>query len=1036
MKANLLASVLVFTMMHASSSDSSEFSLHRLEISDLLPQSMPGDMHLDQRGFLWLAVGKNLYRYDGYNLSTVFEVTDAPNPGALQLHQSRIAEDPNGSLWIVDGSGSLRRYDPGEKDFHYEERLESLRINDGTISFILHDRYHTLWFVLNNGDLGFIDSKRESQAEIITASKYIASTDNWMSIDESGNGKAWLLSRNGALVQCATESGRCSFIDLSLVLKKEGVGDASFSQLVTSGEGSLLFSTKANGAYQLNLENMRAKRVSPKKSLSDDHTSKIWSISASSEGEFWLSTLGGLFGSDSSGGLVPYTSNKSAGRDLIVLRFEKARRGEILAQTVGELYLLRQSDFESFTSNDNLVSPIVTAFAQTDDNKIFIGSIHGISRFDPERKLIHPIGEIFPGIDLIDSRVMTLLAHDDRLWFGGHAGGLRHLNIESGAVESAMPHDERLSAISQLAKVENSQLILGTRDAGLYVVNPTGGRVNELQYSAAGSGPYGKLLTCLMALSSGTVYACSQDGIHEYSLDGRSGALKAHPINNYLAGEEVYDILEASDGSIWAGTFQSGLYFSKDEASLHQFGFQKVETSPALPDQTVYAIEQDDLGLLWLSTNRGLARLNPSTLSIDLYNQADGLVNDEFNVGASFKDFDGYLYFGGIAGFNRFDPRKFVKRRFTPPLRVTEIMIHRKPVPYDPAYVDIPELVLTHNDHSLDVEFSTMDIISPGRSRYKYRLENFDDDWVDIGTRNSATFTSLPAGEYVLRVIGADSKGVWNYDGIVLPVRVLPAPWFTWWAFTVYALALLGFVALAKRSYDTYLQKVAATREAEQMKVTATLAMDDLQDQLEVENRLVDNLRKHASNAFDMVDEFLTMELEEVYGDDVEEPLGRARQRLHCLKALEASVYFQGDQIKVNFRDAIDRSFAEVIKANPHPVAELVLANDCSEELVPIDVAAPLLLLAHELMLNSVVHAFPECIGVECIEVRFQARAGGYQFELMDSGCGLPTAIDPSRPATMGMELIARIAERLGADLEVNREQGTHYRVTIPVETG
>ncbi len=436
--------------------------------------------------------------------------------------------------------------------------------------------------------------------------------------------------------------------------------------------------------------------------------------------------------------------------------------------------------------------------------------------------------------------------------------------------------------------------------------------------------------------------------------------------------------------------------------------------------------------MLWISTNNGIAKLDPESLSITLYDTSDGLLDDEFNAGVSIKDRNGLLYFGGQQGVNRFNPRDFVERRVPPPLRLTEVLIHREPVPYDPAYVDIPELVLTHEDHSLDVEFSTMDIISPGRSRYKYRLDGFDKDWVDIGTRNSATFTSLPAGEYLLRVIGADSKGVWNYDGITLPIRVLPAPWLTWWAFTLYGVALIAFLMLLKRFYDTHVLKEKATQEARDMTITATLAMDDLQDQLEVENRLVDNLRKHAANNYDMVDEFLTLELEELYGAEIDDSLSRVRQRLHCLKALESSVYFHLDLIKVNFRDAVDRAFAEVLKTNPHPSAELVLANECSEKLVTVEVAAPLLLLAHELMLNAVLHAFPESEGIECVIVNFQQDGDGWILELSDTGCGLPSAIDPSCPTTLGMELVARVLSRLDATIEVSRERGTQYRVIIP----
>jgi two-component sensor histidine kinase len=787
----------------------------------------------------------------------------------------------------------------------------------------------------------------------------------------------------------------------------------------------LYFETQPSG-------NSKTKQTYTPNNLKPLVSTKAWSLFVDGSENVWISSHSGLVVIEPDGSPLSVTGGNEKSSQLLFTEFSDFDKEGILAQSPTGIYILRKKKFQVFGEASGLPSPIITGFEQLDDKRVVVASLGGLSVFNASND-----GQIIRSLSLKEDRlahteVMALESGTNgELWFGGFSGGLRVLE-NSLSRSRKISKSEKLDAVSVIRRFDDSRILVGTPYHGLYMVDDNGAEQihiseNSYPHTLAHNAVYS-----VLKIGGQLILVGGEGGIAEVTLQESSAVTKIAQVRHHLDRETILTIHESADGQLWAGSAQGGLYRASKPTGHTPISFEIAPTSPALPDNTIYAIEEDSSGYLWLSTNKGLVRLNSSTLSITTYNRTEGLPHDEFNLAASFSDQDQHLYFGGNQGFVRFDPRTFVEHRIHSSLYVTEIMIHREPVSYDPVYVETPEIVLDHNDHSLDVEFSTMDIISPGRSRYKYKLENFDNDWVDIGTRNSATFTSLPAGNYVLRVIGADSKGVWNYDGITLPVRVLPAPWLTWWAFASYALLFLGFLVLVKRSYDTYLQKVAATQEAEQMKITATLVMDDLQDQLEVENRLVDNLRKHTTSTFEMVDEFLTMELEELYGEEIDVPLGRVRERLNCLKALEAAVYFLGDQLKVNFRDAVDRCFAEVLKAHPHPTAELVLANDCCEELVAIDIAAPLLLMTHELILNSVTHAYPDSVGVECIEIKFKPEGGNYRFEYEDAGCGLPNSIDPARPTTVGMDLIARIITRLGATLEVERERGATFRAKIP----
>jgi two-component sensor histidine kinase len=620
---------------------------------------------------------------------------------------------------------------------------------------------------------------------------------------------------------------------------------------------------------------------------------------------------------------------------------------------------------------------------------------------------------------------------------GSFSDGIKTVNNDGYQNLPGGETQREKTSITDLESLGNGFVLASTYGDGILLYDKRGVFVSNLANpEASKSGVAVNQAYCIEPLKDHRLLVGTVTGLAEYVV--RSNEFHKYSfvfLNRFLLGHRVYSVHYSSTGSVYAGTGSSGVFRSVFNAVNGEItDFELVETSPPLPDQTIYAIEEDDQGMIWMSTNKGLIRLNPANDHITIFDRSDGLQDDEFNIGASFKDSSGYLYFGGINGFNRFNPSEITVQREPPILNLTDIHITNTPVSFDPAYFDIPELVLGHDDHSVDFEFSNMDLVSPKRGHYKYMLENFDESWIDIGSRNTATFTNLPSGEYTFRVVGANADGVWNYDGIALPIRVLPAPWLTWWAFTAYGALVSGALLLLKRFNDTRLLKEEATSQARLMSNTATRAMDELQDQLRVERRRVGKVREHAAATIDAIEEMMMVEAEELSDQVAGEPLRRTRQRLHCLRALEQGVCFHADRLEICFRDVADTIFAEVMADAPATDCEIVLANDSVESLVPVDVATPLTLITHELVLNSVTHAFEGAKGVHCVVISLQElpMMQGWTLEVSDTGCGLPENVDPMQPTTLGMELVHRNATRLGASFEVSADQGTCFRFEIP----
>ncbi len=1003
------------------------YLLSRSPVSDLLPQDSPIELLIDSHGFLWVETLLGLHRFDGYRLETLYRFSNVTGAPLYETVLPRLLEDPQGRIWFTD-SQRLMTYKPELRGFSstIEAREFTLEeVVDTGIAAMRHDGNRTIWISTRSGAVHRIDTEVMQPLPSIDTSAYLGVGDYIVGISEALNEDVWLASANGYLFRCRGKRYSCeqrSIRDLS-----EKLRNASIKGVDTYSQEAIVLATKTRGFYKLETSRDEIELLTASIEGVVDTTSQAWT----KDGELWVGTNLGVFAFSENAEIARFTPENSKLVSPYVETLHEAYDKVLLVGTFDGLYVAQKARFESFGKEQGLLNTFVTSFAQDSDTSVIAGTFGGLYELDLNDRSISYLEGKYAQTELRSSSVTSLASVGDELWIGYVGEGIQQIDIARESEVSQDTTDNGPKNVSCIEPLSESTVAVCDYERGVFLfkhdadgsdqvtvlsIGPTAARRNSIISAAA--------------LPEGSIAAASAHGIFVFNSEEATGTSR---VTQYLPEADTMPIRIDSRGIIWVGTLFDGLYNWVPD-STGELNFKKVTTKPPLPDESVYAIEEDSLGMIWLSTNNGLVRLDPDSKNISIYDRSDGLLDEEFNFGASFKDDQGYLYFGGNHGFSRFDPRDFVTARTPPPLRLTEIAISNEPVTYDPAYVDIPELVLNHNDHTVDFEFSTMDIISPGRSRYKYMLQGFHGDWVDIGRRNTATFTSLPAGNYRLRVIGANSDGVWNYDGISLPIRVLPAPWLTWWAFTLYGLAALALITLIKRYYDTRVLKEAAAKQAKSMTITATQAMDDLRDQLMVEQRLVGNLRRHATETMDTLAELLSLESEEIDDPLALETLGRTRQRLQCLRALESGVDFHRDILKVNFRDTVDGVFAGIIQAAPEHECEIVLANECTETLVPIDVAMPLVVLTHELMTNSVVHAFEGAVGIECITVRFDERReeGVWQLELLDSGPGLPSNISPDHPTTLGMEVVKRSVQKLNAEMAFDNAPGARFIIKIP----
>jgi signal transduction histidine kinase/ligand-binding sensor domain-containing protein/DNA-binding response OmpR family regulator len=723
---------------------SGEILFGHLSVEDGLSQSSVNCMLEDRQGFLWFGTQDGLNRFDGYEF-TVFR-HDSEDPHSLSDSQIwALCEDRSGNLWIGTQSGGLNRYDPATGQFVCWKMSPGYGPSDNTITSIYEDRDGMLWLGTYRGGLNRFDPSTQSFShwQHRADDQESLSNDFVVSILQDQAGRLWVGTYNG------------------LCLFQEKSGRGFFKR----------FFHEPNNANSL-------------------RHNLVWVIyeSPSEPGKIWLGTFAGL------------TS--------------------LNTQTNEFTHFIQEPD------NPNPFSRSISSIWEDrrgNERFFWIGSYGGLLRLDLNT------GTTFRWTHQSANR--RSLSNDqinevriDRsgvLWIAGQSG-LNFYAPQKGKFSYRSPLDDKSEGFSvfqgtdvqSICQTENGTLWVGTT-GGLYSITDlaraadvaqdprmAGSNIWSLAEGNAGGlwiGTYGGGLNLFQPEGDGVF----RRWLHEAAR------------SNSLSHNNVLSICESSSGILAEDTTATVLWIGT-EGGLNKLVFDHTGKQPAgeftryntrngLPNNSIKGILDDGQGHLWISTNNGIAKFDPTAGTFRNYSIADGLQGNEFNPGAAYKTRTGELFFGGINGLNGFRPENVVDATYIPPIVLTDFQIFNQPVAIGPdsplkaTITEAREIVLSHSQNVFSFQFAVLDYNAPEANQYAYKMEGFDNDWVYCGNRRFATYTHLDPGTYVFRVKGASSDGVWNDEGAMVAIVITPPWWRTSWAFAVYALLFVAALYVARR---------------------------------------------------------------------------------------------------------------------------------------------------------------------------------------------------------------------------------------------
>jgi two-component system sensor histidine kinase ChiS len=780
----------------------------RLSLEEGLSQSVVHTILQDSLGFVWIGTQDGLNRFDGYEFQVYKQ--DPEDPSSISSNYIlALAEGPGGDLWIGTSGGGLNRFDRETGEFiHYTDQQDSQKgLSENIVGEIFTDNHGVIWIGTDSSGL----YRYEPQADEFTAFQYDSTRQDSLGgmhvseifQDEAGN--LWIGLGDGGLNRFLPESGTFQRYPVDPE-DPSALSGEHVTAIAQDDEGFIWIGTSGKGLNRLDpaTDTFLHYKAIPGNPFALANAN-VTSLLNDSDGVLWVGTNGG--------GLQQYDPEN---RRFYTYKFNP--------------------DDPSSISSDSILS-----MYEDQAGILWFGTFGGgLNKFDPYRRKFDHVAYSPGGLN--SSSVWDLV--EDRngiLWIATGGGGLNRFDRTTGEWRYYLPNESEENSISYdtilgLLEGRDGTLWVGTYGGGLDAFDPK--TEQFIQYDTP------PLIMEIYEDQGGILWIGSNGGGLS-RLNPESGKLKEYLHNSgdpySISNDSVVKIIEDQNGDFWIGTFAGGLnHFEKDtERFFHYYhdpknplslssntvlsiyeadngvlwiattgglnkfdpeieGFVHYREKDGLPSDFVYGILEDGRGDLWLSTNYGISKFDPRTEVFENFDERDGLQSTEFNQGAYYKNSRGEMFFGGINGFNIFDPTMVRKNDYVPPVVITDFQLFNESVsPSAESGLKKPislaqNIDLSYQDDFFSFEFASLHFSDPEKNQYAYYLEGLDRDWNYVGDRRFASYTNVPPGDYMFRVRGTNSDGIWNEAGTALSITVAPPIWQTWW-FRV----LTGFLAVS-----------------------------------------------------------------------------------------------------------------------------------------------------------------------------------------------------------------------------------------------
>jgi signal transduction histidine kinase/ligand-binding sensor domain-containing protein/DNA-binding response OmpR family regulator len=725
--------------------------------------------YCDSKGQLWFLTVNYLHRYnrkldnfDHFLLSNKKESARYGNKGV-------ITEDKLGNIWIGTPTNGLFFLNPATN------LCERIPQPNSSVSSLFFDQEGLLWI----GGIGQLSQYNHLTREVkqfkVPDSLHRNLNDDYVwNIWQDPTNKINLLLSSGLF---QFDQQKELFSELSDWNSKVNFTSNVLRSILVE-QNKVWIGTQGGGLYILNLiTNKVAQYQSIYNNPGSLSNNSVTAILKDNCGIFWIGTNDGINKYDpATKQFAHYQKDPENPNSLqynFVSSFCESPDGNIWIGTFGQgisVYNRAKETFQTITSSQEksstLINNTIRALERDKSGNIWIGTTNGLSCYNPKRKLFTNYNSSAEKGSLSSDDILSLLVtSDNQLIIGSNGEGLSFCRIDHLAVEGFQIFNTpkayvNKAKVRKMIELSNAAIVCGTMGNGIFILN-------------------GALETNILP--------------SEFSRS--------------IDSDYVNALCEDSEHNIWIGTWDGLFLMDSNYKLIKQFNPKN-----GLPSNEISGLLVDSKGDIWAAGMNGLSQLSKITGSdykITNYTTHNGLQGSYFTTYSTLRTSDGELFFGGFNGFNRFYPGQIKSDPKIPKVVLTDFQVFNQSVPIGKRVngqillkeniSDTKSIVLNSDQKVIGFRFSALTTTQIQKVKFACILKGIDPDWVYLEyNQRYKAYNNLPSGEYTFTVKACNADGIWDDEGTSVSIEVLPPFWKSWWAYSLYALIIVGLLYLAR----------------------------------------------------------------------------------------------------------------------------------------------------------------------------------------------------------------------------------------------
>ena len=768
---------IIFFLFCVNSHAQNEYRFRNYTINNGLSQSSATTIIQDDLSALWVGTQDGLNRYDG----RTFEIFTSDETEGLESEYILCShKDKKGNLWFGTGKG-LTKYNISTERFktYTPKKGTATRIED-----ITEDKKGNLWVATTEkGVFRFnIDSSRFKSYSFFIPSKKTTK------VEFVKKGLIVVSTEDKGVFLCDTKKNKATTIKTPLIARPP----LTVNKLTSRGDGLVLLSTN-QGLFEINLDTQKKTHFFTElgiQNISDGYFEK---------GIGWLvcTTNNGLFIINEKGVAQHSTEDVFQKSSLLFNELNC-----IYKDVSGTFWIGSQRGLSSFNplsrgilgvgpSGDldkGIPTASVWSFEET-QGSVFIGTDKAVSQLDKEKGTFVQHERKNPLYGDKGGAVLALKAISETHLLVGFVDGLYDLKKQGSKYVFRKIDTKGFNRVYSIVRWKDNSYWVATKK-GVLLYDTKTQKVSVFAHDPSNTTTTISKGVCRLVykdLNNNVWFATSVGGLNRLT-ETKKGLTIVHYKENKIIKEistgYITSISNVKNNIYWLGTMGSGLLRWDSKLKKAEL-FNK---SKGLPNNVIYGVLSDGENGLWLSTNKGVCNFNPKTKKTKNYTEADGLMSNEFNLGAHMITGDGVLYFGGIYGYNYFKPEELVSNKKDINVVFSKLKINNdwlkpneKGSPLTKPVFLTRELNLSYKQRSFTIAFQSSDLSGPKKINYKYLLEGSDEGERLLGPYNEIHFNALSPGTYILKVYARYADGKWSHTPATLKIIIGKPFWERWW---------------------------------------------------------------------------------------------------------------------------------------------------------------------------------------------------------------------------------------------------------------